>query len=149
TTFVELSAGRSSSCGFTKGGAAYCWGNDSSGQLGNGPANGPQHLPSLVLWPTAIQGVIPDPRDLDPSGTPASADIGIGETLTLGDGLVSATFDDPSGGTADVLLAKYVDGYQKRARGQSCGTGIVINGSVYEVHFAATASTGPGATLAV
>ena len=34
-TFVSLTAGNNHSCGLTAAGAAYCWGNNGSGQLGN------------------------------------------------------------------------------------------------------------------
>jgi alpha-tubulin suppressor-like RCC1 family protein len=34
-SFVSISAGYGSSCALTAGGAAYCWGDNSSGQLGN------------------------------------------------------------------------------------------------------------------
>lgn len=35
-TFVSLTAGVSHTCGFIQTGAAYCWGADATGQLGNG-----------------------------------------------------------------------------------------------------------------
>lgn len=35
-TFASLTAGYSHTCGLTGGGAAYCWGNDLLGELGNG-----------------------------------------------------------------------------------------------------------------
>ena len=39
--FAAVSAGYSHTCGVTTGGAAYCWGDNSSGQLGTSVAIGP------------------------------------------------------------------------------------------------------------
>jgi hypothetical protein len=38
--FKSLSAGRNHTCGVTKAGAAYCWGANQAGQLGNGSTDG-------------------------------------------------------------------------------------------------------------
>ncbi|HET8540519.1 MAG TPA: hypothetical protein VFL83_11665 [Anaeromyxobacter sp.] len=49
TRFVQVSAGSLYSCGRVADGVAYCWGQDSSGQLGNGPGStGDQASPTAV-----------------------------------------------------------------------------------------------------
>jgi alpha-tubulin suppressor-like RCC1 family protein len=45
-SFASVTAGDNHSCGLTTSGAAYCWGGNSSGQLGNGSTD-----PSLVPAP--------------------------------------------------------------------------------------------------
>lgn len=92
---------------------------------------------ATVDEPTPIGDVIPNPEDIDPDVTPVSDVVDDGETLTLGDGLVTATFDDPDGGTGKVLLAKYADG------------ALGVDGVIYDIHFAPTSSTGANATLTV
>ena len=49
--FASVSAGHSSSCGVTTDGAAYCWGSNSYGQLGNGSTTG-------STTPTAVVGTL-------------------------------------------------------------------------------------------
>lgn len=46
-TFQAVAAGASFTCGLTTVGAAYCWGADNQGQLGNGAA-GPDSVPHAV-----------------------------------------------------------------------------------------------------
>jgi alpha-tubulin suppressor-like RCC1 family protein len=49
---ASLSAGSTQTCGVATTGAAYCWGSDGNGRLGNGPdLTGNQHLPTLVVAP--------------------------------------------------------------------------------------------------
>ena len=47
-TFASVSPGGNHTCGVTTTGAAYCWGYDFFGQLGNGPATGDQIKPVAV-----------------------------------------------------------------------------------------------------
>jgi alpha-tubulin suppressor-like RCC1 family protein len=49
--FTSLTAGSSFTCGLTSTGAAYCWGDNSSGQLGNGSSS-----PSNSLVPIPVTG---------------------------------------------------------------------------------------------
>lgn len=44
----NVSAGNTQTCGVDMDGAAYCWGNDASGQLGNGPDKGQTPRPDVV-----------------------------------------------------------------------------------------------------
>jgi alpha-tubulin suppressor-like RCC1 family protein len=47
-TFASISAGGDHTCGVTTGGAAYCWGSNFDGQLGNGATGGFSATPSPV-----------------------------------------------------------------------------------------------------
>ncbi len=48
-TFASVSAGDDDACGVTTGGAAYCWGDNTLGALGNGTKTG-------SLTPVAVSG---------------------------------------------------------------------------------------------
>ena len=50
TAFVTLDAGESQACALTSGGAAYCWGSNSYGQLGDSTAT-PRTTPVAVHMP--------------------------------------------------------------------------------------------------
>jgi alpha-tubulin suppressor-like RCC1 family protein len=49
--FTELSLGRMHACGLTLGGDVYCWGENSSGELGNGTTESAHH-PVHVIVPS-------------------------------------------------------------------------------------------------
>ncbi|MGL4648963.1 MAG: RCC1 domain-containing protein, partial [Caldilineaceae bacterium] len=48
---VDIAAGEEFSCAVLQSGGVVCWGSDDAGQLGNGPATGPQ------LTPVAVAGL--------------------------------------------------------------------------------------------
>jgi alpha-tubulin suppressor-like RCC1 family protein len=56
-TFLSLAAGDGHTCGVASDGAAYCWGNGNSGQLGNGDTDF-SSLPVLVSAPRNVQKLV-------------------------------------------------------------------------------------------
>ncbi len=46
--FASISAGGDHTCGVTTGGAAFCWGSNVDGQLGNGGTGGQSNVPAAV-----------------------------------------------------------------------------------------------------
>lgn len=53
-TFTRISAGFQHACALTAGGAAWCWGSDDNGRLGNGAVTGGQPAPTEVVLPPGI-----------------------------------------------------------------------------------------------
>lgn len=51
-SFTAISAGESHTCGLVQGGAAYCWGSNSSGELGNNDPN------LASLYPDAVAATL-------------------------------------------------------------------------------------------
>jgi alpha-tubulin suppressor-like RCC1 family protein len=57
-SFASLEAGSDHTCGWTTGGAAYCWGSSWSGRLGNGTSGGtPMVLPAAVFGGLSFSSV--------------------------------------------------------------------------------------------
>jgi alpha-tubulin suppressor-like RCC1 family protein len=55
-TWASITAGNGNACGITTTGAAYCWGIDNLGGLGNGPAiSGSQPSPTPVDTPAGVE----------------------------------------------------------------------------------------------
>jgi alpha-tubulin suppressor-like RCC1 family protein len=58
-TLTQISTGTSFACALSSGGAAFCWGKNSNGQLGNGTTTTPQTTATAVTTAgTALAGVI-------------------------------------------------------------------------------------------
>jgi alpha-tubulin suppressor-like RCC1 family protein len=57
-TFSKLAAGRRHTCALTAGGAAYCWGQNTTGQLGDGSTIN-RTTPTLVSGGTAFTAIAP------------------------------------------------------------------------------------------
>ena len=55
-TFAALSAGSFHTCGLTTSGAAYCWGLNNGGQLGNGSSASPDPLRDFSPLPAPVAG---------------------------------------------------------------------------------------------
>lgn len=49
--YSNISAGATHTCGVTPDGNAHCWGNNMSGQVGNGATNYSVKEPALVVKP--------------------------------------------------------------------------------------------------
>ncbi|HUF66464.1 MAG TPA: hypothetical protein VMM17_10875 [Gemmatimonadaceae bacterium] len=56
-TFQSVGAGRLHSCGVTTAGAAYCWGNNPGGQLGDGTSQRASNVPVAVSGGLTFQSV--------------------------------------------------------------------------------------------
>ncbi len=53
-SFASISAGGDHTCGITTGGAAFCWGDNTVGQLGNGSVGGASVVPTSVAGAPAF-----------------------------------------------------------------------------------------------
>lgn len=56
--FKDISAGFDHTCAVSVAGAAYCWGDDSTGELGNGATAGDQASPTAVAGGLSFQSII-------------------------------------------------------------------------------------------
>ncbi|MCH8253894.1 MAG: hypothetical protein IID06_00940 [Gemmatimonadetes bacterium] len=93
-TFQFLNAGGfRTTCGVTTGGAAYCWGDNSSGQLGNG-SNVESHIPVPVAGGLTFQSLSVG-TDHSCGVTTTSAAYCWGNGTVLGNGFPSASSNVP------------------------------------------------------
>ena len=83
-TFVRLAAGEYHTCGLTATGAAFCWGRNSSGQLGDNSQTD-RSVPTAVSLPTGVTFksiALGELHSCAVAGTPSAA--GSGTTSTTG-----------------------------------------------------------------
>jgi alpha-tubulin suppressor-like RCC1 family protein len=74
--FATISAGGDHTCGITTGGAAYCWGSNFDGQLGNGSVGG------VSATPVAVSGGLTFTRISASTGTRSTDALGSPLKLT-------------------------------------------------------------------
>ncbi|MDQ2648966.1 MAG: thrombospondin type 3 repeat-containing protein, partial [Actinomycetota bacterium] len=85
-TWDRIDTGQGHTCGVTTDGAAYCWGLDSSGRLGNGPVTAAQAAPSLVQTPAGTTWT-----DIGPTAQGTCALSTAGAVHCWGSGLLAGT----------------------------------------------------------
>jgi len=87
-TFSRLYAGEYHTCGVTTAGVAYCWGRNSSGQLGNGTttnANAPVAVSNSYTWRSLALGELHTCGVATPSGIASGTQAGAGVIYCWGD----------------------------------------------------------------
>lgn len=72
-SFIQLTAGYLQSCGLTASGAAYCWGDNSSGTLGMGAVGGNHPSPTLVTGGLVFTDIAAGGLGVFPDGAQAHA----------------------------------------------------------------------------
>jgi alpha-tubulin suppressor-like RCC1 family protein len=115
-TFSSITAGRTHACAVGSDGRGYCWGNDSSGQLGNGAAltgfqqaASPVEMPAGVTFTTISAGGIhacavgSDSRGYC-WGIDTNGQLGNGAALT-GDQVAPSPVEMPAGVTFSTIAA--------------------------------------------
>ncbi len=82
--FTQISSGNAHTCGVVAGGAAYCWGNDGGGRLGNGSPVSNSQLPVRVVGPSGA-GFLSPVVQIDAADTHTCALTGAGSAYCWGD----------------------------------------------------------------
>lgn len=82
--FTRISAGGQHSCGVVDGGAAYCWGSDGSGRLGNGAGASTSQVPVPVVG-TGGAGFLADVTQVDAADSHTCAVTSAGDAYCWGD----------------------------------------------------------------
>lgn len=125
---------REQSCGITRTGLAYCWGEETNGSLGNG-ATGSSNVPSLVLntTGTGTPNHFTDWMDISTTYENACGITGSGMMYCWGNdvkGAIGNGATTTNARTLPTLVASYVD-WTKVTVGTQSVCGIRQNGEVH------------------
>lgn len=128
-SFAKLSAGGSHTCALTATGAAYCWGEDGQGQLGNGAA-GSSATPVAVTLPGGVSGF----AQLTAGGFHTCALTAAGDGYCWGDDSIYQLGNGPAGSSdtpTPIDLAAGVSGFTELAAGAYHTCGVADTGTTY------------------
>jgi alpha-tubulin suppressor-like RCC1 family protein len=127
--FTYVSVGGEHACALTSTGAAYCWGNNASGQLGNSsPGNSP--APVAVSLPAGVSGFV----KITAGGSHSCALTATGEAYCWGDdgqGQLGNGPAGPSGTPVAVTLPGAVSGFAELSAGGFHTCGLTATGAGY------------------
>jgi alpha-tubulin suppressor-like RCC1 family protein len=111
TTWVDISAGRDHTCGVTTGGAAYCWGDNTRGQLGDSTND-------ASLFPVPVTGLGSGVAQISAGMLHTCAITTTGNAFCWGDGQFGALGND---GTANSNVPVAVTGLTGNTSAISAG----------------------------
>jgi alpha-tubulin suppressor-like RCC1 family protein len=127
--FVKVTAGGSHSCALAATGAAYCWGEDGQGQIGNGPA-GSSATPVAVTLPGGVSGF----EELTAGGLHTCGLTAAGAGYCWGDDSIFQLGNGPAGSSdapTAIVLPAGVTGFTTLAAGGFHTCGVANTGTTY------------------
>ena len=127
--FAKITAGGSHTCALTATGAAYCWGDDAQGQLGNGPG-GSSDTPVAVNLPAGVSGF----AKLTAGGFHTCGLTATGEGYCWGDDSIFQLGNGPAGSSdapMAIELPTGVSGFTELAAGGFHSCGVASTGTTY------------------
>jgi alpha-tubulin suppressor-like RCC1 family protein len=128
---VALSAGSQDACALTLAGTALCWGDNSSGQLGNGAASAQSSLPVEVLDSTGnapLAGVVA----ISPGGDHTCAVTALGAAMCWGNNAEGELGSESVGGSlavAPVSVSGLASGVAGIAAGDEHSCAVTSDGT--------------------